>query len=161
MVLNVLTKRHMDDIELVLSRAHASRLLGLNADDLMGERIPGLKLCHDDQQTHAYASGQGVSRRLVITYDGEGLDPQRLLTQQSDRLAIMIMSTETNASARISADGTVMPPSGRGPTATRLPSRVPLLTRPEAHGQLLSLPTRGTSQCHLRPGAPPTCGDLA
>ncbi|GAA2170315.1 hypothetical protein [Actinomadura napierensis] len=142
--MDVVTNRHKDAIELVLSRPHASRLLGLNTDDLTEERIPGLMLSRDDQQTHAYLLRQGISRRLVITYAGEGHDPQRLLPQQNDRLAVVIMSTGTKPSAWISADGTVTSCSGTEATAVRLPSRVPLLTRSEAQDQLLSLATRGT-----------------
>ncbi|WP_173094582.1 hypothetical protein [Actinomadura verrucosospora] len=142
LITDALTRGREHAIELVLTRPDACRLLGIAADDLQNERVPGLTLTDDAQQADAHLRRPGFSRRLLITYDGRDENPHSQ-TQQAERSAVLTVATTTRPSAQISADGEIAPcpPSRR--TTAEPHTRVQLLPRPDAREQLLALPTLG------------------
>ncbi|NKZ03279.1 hypothetical protein [Actinomadura latina] len=131
--MKILSSRQGVPAELVLNRPDAWRLFGMDIGTLREDRIPGLILTDDHEQTRAFLALQTSSRRLLVTYgnEGEGLSRGR------GYVLVVSISARNQGSTKISADGEV--------TRTADPSvtgRLPLLTRDEAFNRLMSMPTR-------------------
>ncbi|MBO2440254.1 hypothetical protein [Actinomadura nitritigenes] len=135
LVLDVLTHPREHAIQLVLARPDAWRLLGISANELQDERVPGLSLTDDDQQAYAHLRRPGFSRRLLITYDGN------TPVQQGEQCAAVSVATWTEPSVQISPDGVLVPCSSSDSTIPGKYTRAPLLSRPDAAEKLRALPT--------------------
>ncbi|MFF0520710.1 hypothetical protein ACFYTC_18510 [Actinomadura nitritigenes] len=140
LLLNALTHQREHVIELVLAHADACRLLGISADDLRYERVPGLILTDDHRQAHAHLRRPGFSRRLLITYD-HGDDGPHSQLQQDERSSVLTIGASTRPPVLISADEDVRPRLASEPTPTEPSPQAPLLSRNDAREQLLALPT--------------------
>ncbi|WP_021591190.1 hypothetical protein [Actinomadura welshii] len=132
---DALVGRRDDGIELVLTRSDAWHLFGIDNETLRDERIPGLTLTDDHQQTHAYLVRRGLVRRILITCDGDAEDVRKIRAYKQD-LAVISLSGWTEDAMEIAANGEVIPES----TAS-VPSNLPLLPRHDALDQLTSMPT--------------------
>lgn len=107
---------------------------------LRGDRIPGLTLTDDGQQTCVYLARRGLVRRILITWDGE-MEAVRENRANERELTVISLSGRAEDATRIAADGGVTP----GATAPSMPSCLPLLPRHGAYDQLMSMPTLATS----------------
>ncbi|MFA1551783.1 hypothetical protein [Actinomadura chokoriensis] len=133
LAIEILSRRQADPTELVLNRPDAWRLFGLDIGTLQEDRIPGLVLTDDAEQTRTLLARQTPSRRLLLAYDNEGEDPPG----GRDPIPVVSISTRTDGAARIPAVGEVA--NTIGPSAT---DHLPSLTRDDAFNLIMSMPTR-------------------
>lgn len=139
LITDTLTHQREHAIELVLPRPDAWRLLGMTADDLQAERVPGLTLTDDAQEAYAHLRRPSFWRRLLVTYDDGDDHPH--LQQQDERSSVLTVATSIKPSAQISANGNITPRPPSGPTTTEPHKRAPIISRSDAREQLLALPT--------------------
>ncbi|MEU8803283.1 hypothetical protein [Spirillospora sp. NPDC048819] len=137
LVVDAILSRQSNATELVLSRPDAWRLFGTDMGTLQDDRIPGLTVIDDPAQTRTYLARQGPSRCLLITYDDEVEDLRALPAHQQGQLTVVSLSARTQAPVTVSTGGEVTA-SATGP---QMPERLPLLSRPDAFAQLMSMPT--------------------
>ncbi|MFA1544583.1 hypothetical protein [Actinomadura monticuli] len=132
MAIEILSRRQAIPAELVLSRPDAWQLFGLDIGTLQEDRIPGLVLTDDHEQTRAYLARQTSSQRLLLAY---GNEDEGLLDGRGQTPAISI-SAYTEGTSRVSADGAAT--NATGPPQS---DRLPLLTRDGAFELLMAMPT--------------------
>jgi hypothetical protein len=130
MAVEILSRRQAVPTELVLSRPDAWRLFGMDIGTLHEDRIPGLILTDDHEQTRAILARQTSSRRLHLTYGNEG----EALPGGRGHIPVLSISPRKDGTTTISADGGVT-------TTTDPSSAVPLLSRGDAFNRLMSMPT--------------------
>ncbi|TDB95679.1 hypothetical protein [Actinomadura sp. 7K534] len=135
--LDALTDRKGRASELVIARPDAWRLFGIDIGTLQEERIPGLTLTEDAQQTRTYLGTQGPLPRILITCDDGSEAVRELQPRGQSQLTVLSLSPSTEASTEVSADGVFTPPKA----APSMPDRLPLLSRPDAFNRLMSMPT--------------------
>ncbi|MFG2245784.1 hypothetical protein [Spirillospora sp. NPDC048823] len=137
LAVDVLLSRQGNATELVLSRTDAWRLFGIDVGTLQDDRIPGLVLTDDPAQTRKNLARPGPPRRLLVTYADEVDDLQALPAHQQGQLVVVSLSTSATASVTVSNGGEVIANAAGLPMSGRLP----LLSRPDAFDQLMSMPT--------------------
>lgn len=144
LAVDILLNRQNNATELVLSRPDAWRLFGTDMGTLQDDRIPGLTLTDDPAQTRTYLARQGPSRCLLVTYDDEVEDLRALPAHQQGQPTVVSLSAWTEASVTVSTGGEVTA-SAAGP---QMSERLPLLSRPDAFAQLMSMPTLARSSAN-------------
>ncbi|MEU8344785.1 hypothetical protein AB0C74_24050 [Spirillospora sp. NPDC048832] len=132
MAVELLRRRQAVPTELVLSRPDAWRLFGMDIGTLQEDRIPGLILTDDHEQTRVILARQTSSRRLLLTYGNEG----EALPGGRGHVPVLSISPRADGTTTISADGAVASTTELSPT-----DRLPLLTRGDAFDRLMSMPT--------------------
>jgi hypothetical protein len=132
MAMEILSRWQAVPAELVLSRPDAWQLFGMDIGTLQEDRIPGLVLTDDREQTRTVLARQTSSRRVLLTCADEGED----LPGGQTQIPVISISARTEGSTRVSADGAVTNTTGPSPI-----QRLPLLTRGDAFNLLMSMPT--------------------
>jgi hypothetical protein len=135
LVLSILTDQAA---EIIITRSDAWDLLGVDAGDLIEDRIPGLVLVDDSSQARDYLETTGP-RRLYVTRGGLDLvcdlvDP--------GRIAVISLTPCNSDSAEVKEYGQVIRPSSPELDGA-IPSLLPPASRQDAHGRLMALPTIG------------------
>lgn len=131
--IEIVSRRRAVPAELVLSRPDAWQLFGMDIGTLQDDRIPGLVLTDDHEQTRVILGRPASSRRLLLAYDNEG----DALPSGRGSIPVLSISTRTDGTTTISADGAVTTTTDPFPI-----DRLPLLTRDDAFNRLISMPTR-------------------
>ncbi|GAA0544210.1 hypothetical protein GCM10009546_02820 [Actinomadura livida] len=137
LALDALTDRKGRASELVIARPDAWRLFGIDIGTLQEEKIPGLTLTEDAQQTRTYPGTQRPLPRILITCDDGSEAVRELPPRGQSQLTVLSLSPSTEVSTEVSADGVLTPHRAAPP----LPDRLPLLSRPDAFNRLMSMPT--------------------
>lgn len=132
MAMEILSRWQAVPAELVLSRPDAWQLFGMDIGTLQEDRIPGLVLTDDHEQTRAVLARQTSSRRVLLTCGDEGED----LSGGQTQIPVISISTRTEGPTRVSADGAVTNITAPSPI-----QRLPLLNRDDAFNLLMSMPT--------------------
>jgi hypothetical protein len=138
LAMDILSRRQQKSTELVLSRPDAWRLFGTDIGTLQEDRVPGLLLTDDPEQTHTVLARQTPTRRVLVTYDGETEDFRGLLNHQQGQLAVVSLSPWAWAPMKVSANGAVTRSNDAAPSAI---TQLPLLSRANAFNLLMSMPT--------------------
>ncbi|GAA1892363.1 hypothetical protein GCM10009736_70750 [Actinomadura bangladeshensis] len=131
MAMEFLRRRRPGSAELVLSRPDAWRLFGMDVGTLREDRIPGLVLTDDCEQTRVFLARQTSPRRLLLAYGTEEDVPR-----DGGQTTVVSISTRAEGPTKISAGVEVT--STLDPS---LASRLPTLTRNDAFNLLMTLPT--------------------
>lgn len=138
LAMDILSRRRGDSTDLVVSRSDAWRLFGTDIGTLQEDRVPGLLLTDDPEQTHTVLARQTPTRRVLVTYDGETEDFRGLINHQQGQLAVVSLSPGAWAPMKVSANGAVTRSNDAAPSAV---TQLPLLSRADAFNQLMSMPT--------------------
>ncbi|MEU4827065.1 hypothetical protein AB0H37_34775 [Actinomadura sp. NPDC023710] len=137
LAMDVLSSRAGTASELVLSRPDAWRLLGIDIGTLQEDRIPGLVLTEDLEQTRAVLKRQTVARRVLITYDSDAEDVRISLSRQQSQIAVISLLTQTETTMGVTHDSEVSVNAVGLPG----PARLATLSKDDAFVQLMSMPT--------------------
>ncbi|MFI6515575.1 hypothetical protein ACIBF1_08455 [Spirillospora sp. NPDC050679] len=149
LILDLLTERPSEPIEVVVPRTDVAELLGLFPTDLTTERIPGLKLVDDFPDVLAHLRRHEQRRMLVVCVGvHEGL--YELCRQQSGHTAVITLSPWTYPTVDVDGTGKVIAASEPDLLAS-LPATLPLVLPEDCVARLTDLPTVSVRPTGPRP----------